>query len=467
MSTTLSPLAAGLRLSRPAALAVLATAMFVIILDSSMVNLAASTIRTGLELSATELTAMANGYLVALAGLMLLGGRLADVLGGRRMFVIGMATYVTASAVSALAVNGPMLLAGRIGQGIGAALAVPAALTLVLLLFPTPAERTRAMGVWGAVAGAGSLVGVFLGGTLTQILGWQSVFWAPVPLGIVAIATVLHTVPAVPGRAGQFDAAGALTITTGVSSLALGLLTAAGAGWSSASTLAPLGIGIASLLAFVVVERRTAHPLVPLGVFRRPPLMIAAGVMVLGGATLASLFFFLPLYQQEVLGMDALTTGMTQIPLAVMIIVGSALAPLLAQWLGLRGALPAGLAILLAGLAWLALNSAPVFGWQHLVAFVLIGTGLGLSSVNAIAMGVRDSADEESGLLSGLVNAAQQLGGAVGLAALAGIAIGSVGAAGEVSFTTAFLGGAALVLIALALSLLPTGGRRRIPARVA
>src|SRR5699024_3293825 len=125
---------------------------------------------------------------------------------------------------------------------------------------------------------------------------------------------------------------------------------------------------------------------VPLGVFRRPPLMIAAGVMVLGGATLASLFFFLPLYQQEVLGMDALTTGMTQIPLAVMIIVGSALAPLLAQWLGLRGALPAGLAILLAGLAWLALNSAPVFGWQHLVAFVLIGTGLGLSSVNAIAM---------------------------------------------------------------------------------
>ena len=167
MSTTLSPLAAGLRLSRPAALAVLATAMFVIILDSSMVNLAASTIRTGLELSATELTAMANGYLVALAGLMLLGGRLADVLGGRRMFVIGMATYVTASAVSALAVNGPMLLAGRIGQGIGAALAVPAALTLVLLLFSTPAERTRAMGVWGAVAGAGSLVGVFLGGTLT------------------------------------------------------------------------------------------------------------------------------------------------------------------------------------------------------------------------------------------------------------------------------------------------------------
>src|SRR5699024_8745257 len=130
------------------------------------------------------------------------------------------------------------------------------------------------------------------------------------------------TVPAVTGRAGQFDAAGALTITTCVSSLALGLLTAAGAGWSSASTLAPLGIGIASLLAFVVVERRTAHPLVPLGVFRRPPLMIAAGVMVLGGATLASLFFFLPLYQQEVLGMDALTTGMTQIPLAVMIIVG-------------------------------------------------------------------------------------------------------------------------------------------------
>lgn len=467
MTTTAPPLASGLRLSRTAALAVLATSMFVIVLDSAMVNLAASTIRTGLGLSATELTAVANAYLVALAGLMLLGGRLADVLGGRRMFVIGMGVYVAASAFSALSVSGPMLIAGRIGQGIGAALAIPSALALVLLLFSTPSQRTRAMGVWGAVAGAGSLIGVFLGGTLTQVLGWQSVFWAPVPLGLASILIVLRTLPAVPGRPGRFDAAGALSLTLAISALALGLLTAAEAGWAAPSTVGALTVGIAALVAFVVAERRSPHPLVPLAVFRRPPLMIAAAVMVLVGATLAGLFFFLPLYQQDVLGMGALMTGMTQIPLAVMIIVGSAVAPLLAQQIGLHRALPVGLVTLLAGILWLALNSAPTFGWQHIAAFVLIGAGLGIGSVNAIAMGVRDSTDGESGLLSGLINAAQQLGGAVGLAALAGIAIGSVGSVDEVSFTAAFLGGAGLVVIALVVSLAPTRRPRAEPAVIA
>lgn len=454
------------RLSRGAALGLLATSMFVIVLDSAMVNLAAPTIRTGLGLAAAELAAVANSYLVALAGLMLLGGRLADVLGGRRMFLVGMSTYVGASALSALALSGPMLIAGRIGQGVGAAVAIPAALSLILTLYPSPTERTRAMGVWGAAAGAGSLAGVMLGGMLTELFGWRSVFWAPVPLGLAVAIVVWRTLPRTTGRPGRFDAAGALSITIGISALALGFVMAAEAGWSAPGTLGALTLGAAALVAFVVIERRSPHPLVPLAVFRRTQVSVASAVVVLIGATLASLFFFLPIYQQDVLGMGALATGLTQIPIAVMVIVGSATAPLLAGRIGLRRALPMSLTVLLAGIAWIALNPATSFTWQHTAAFILTGTGLGLGSVGAFSMAVRDSGDGEGGLLSGLVNAGQQLGGALGLAAIAGLAIGAAGTGGDISFTAAFLGGAGLAAVAvvLALTVAVTGRDRPQPA---
>ncbi|MFW5418721.1 MFS transporter [Nocardiopsis sp. CNT-189] len=448
---------------RGAAVAGLATSMFLVILDSSMVNLAGLAIREGLGLSAAELAVVVNAYLVAFAGLLLLGGRLADVLGGRRVFLTGMAVYLAASAFCALAASGPMLIAGRIGQGIGAAVVVPSALALVLALHPSPAERTRAMGLWGAVAGAGSLFGVFLGGTLTGMLGWQSVFWTPVPIGIASAIAVWRSVPAVPGRPGRFDLIGAATITTGISALALGMISAAEAGWGAPGTVAGLALGAASLTAFAVAEHRSTHPLVPLRVFRSRPVVTASAVVLLLGAAMVCLFFFLPLYQQEVLGMTVSAAGLSQIPIAGTIIAGSAAAPLLAKRIGLHRALPAGLALLLAGFLWLLLDPATGgFSAGLLGAFLLIGTGLGLSLVNAIAMAVRDGAEGESGLLSGLVNAAQQLGGAVGLAALAGLAIGAGGARGDIDFTVAFLGEAGLVLIALALVLLP-GARTRRP----
>ncbi|MFD5246745.1 MFS transporter [Amycolatopsis sp. NPDC058340] len=442
------------RISRGVAMAGLASAMFLVILDAAMVNLAGSTIRQGLGLTAAELTVVVDSYLVTFAGLLLLGGRLADVLGARKVFLTGMAGYLAATAFCALATGGGMLIAGRIGQGIGAAILMPAALSLVLGLYPSPAERTRAMGIWGAIAGAGSLAGVFLGGTLTELLGWQAVFVAPVPFGVVGAFVVWRAVRPVPGRPGRFDALGAVTITIGISGLALGMVSASDAGWTAPGTVAGLAAGLVSLAAFVIVERRSARPLVPLGVFRRKPVVTANLVMVLIGGTLTSLFFFLPQYQQDVLGMSPLATGMTQLPLAVMIIVGSVLAPMLAKRVGLGRALPAALTVLLAGFLWLAWDpTTSGFSVGLLGAFLLIGTGLGLGAVNATAMAVRDSADGEAGLLSGLVNAAQQLGGAVGLAALAGIAIGAAGTAGDISFTTAFLGEAAFVVIALAVSL--------------
>ncbi|WP_326628220.1 MFS transporter [Nonomuraea fuscirosea] len=274
-----------------------------------------------------------------------------------------------------------------------------------------------------------------------------------------------RSAPSAPGRPGRFDLPGAIAVTVAISALALGMVAAAEAGWDAPGTVAGLAAGLAALVAFVTVERRSAHPLVPLGVFRRGPVVLANVVVLLIGGTLTSLFFFLPQYQQEVLGMSPTAAGTAQLPIAVMIIVGSAAAPPLAKRIGPARALPVALVVLLAGFVWLALDrTAGGFSLTLLGAFVLIGAGLGLGAVTATAMAVRDSAEGESGLLSGLVNAAQQLGGAVGLAALAGIAIGTAGAGEDIAFTTAFLGQAALILIALGLSLVPTVKTRPDPA---
>lgn len=453
-----------LRAPRGVALAGLATSMFLVVLDAAMVNTAGLGIREGLGLSAAELTFVATSYLVAFAGLLLLGGRLADVLGGRRLYLTGMAVFLVACAVCALAPGAPVLIAGRVLQGIGAALVVPSALALALALSPSPEQRTRVVGIWGAVAGAGGLLGLALGGTLTQVLGWQSVFWAPVAVGALGAAVVVRSIPDLPGRAGRFDLPGALSITAGISALAYGVVTAAEVGWTDPGAVVAVVAGPALLVVFVAVERRSSHPLVPLAIFRTGPVARVSAVVMLVGATSASMFFFLPLYLQQVRGMDAQSAGLALAPAAFSLIVGSALAPLLARVLGLRRAGSAGLLLLLAGFAWLTLNPATGgFSVDLVATFVLLGGGGALALVNTIAIAVRDSADGESGLLSGLINAAQQVGGAVGLATLSGIAIGAAGARDEIDFTTAFAGQAALVGIALVLSLAPD--RRARPAR--
>lgn len=454
------PPLARLRVPRGVAMAGLATSMFLVVLGTAMVNLAGPAIRQGLGLSAAELSMVASSYLVALAGLLLLGGRLADVLGARRVFLAAMAVYLAASVLCALAVTGPMLIAGRIGQGVGAAALMPSSFALMLSLYTSATERTRAMGLWGVISGIGSLLGVFFGGSLTDALGWQSVFWAPLAFGVLSAIVVWGSVPPAPCQPGRFDVPGAVSITLGISALALGMITASEAGWGAPSTLISLTVGPASLVAFVLVERRSAHPLVPLDVFRRKPVVTASAVLMLIGATLASLLFFLPLYQQEVLGMSASITGLTQAPIALMMIVGSGLAPSAARRVGPARALRAALVLLLLGLLWLVLNPTTTgFTPNLLGAFSLIGAGLGLGSVNAVTMAVRDSGEGEGGLLSALVTTAQQLGGAIGLAALAGVAIGAAGASGDIAFTTVFLGQCALVFVALALSLASATGR--------
>lgn len=438
----------------------LSMSMFLIVLDATMVNLATVAIRDGLGLSAATLTIIVNAYLVTLAGLLLLGGRLSDVLGGRRVFLAGMTIYMLASAFCAVAFDSSMLITGRIGQGVGAALVVPSALALVLELYKEPSERVRAMGIWGAVSGTGSLVGVFLGGMFTDMFGWPSVFWAPVPFCIVSALMVLRAVQPRKGRAASFDTLGAVTITLGIGALAFGIIYAAEAQWAAPGALIAIALSLVSIAGFVAIERHASHPLVPLGIFHNQTVVTACLIVLLMGATLAGLFFFLPQYQQQILGMDALTTGMSQIPLALMTIVGSGAAPVLARIIGLPSALAAGIAVLLAGFLILAFNPVTTgLSVSLMAAFILIGGGLGVGLVNGIALTVRDASEGEPGLLSGLVNTAQQIGGALGIALIASIAIGA--GSGDINFTAAFSGQAFLILIALCLALNATIKSRR------
>lgn len=443
---------------RGLAMAGLSAAMFVVILDVSMVNLAGPTIRDGLGLTSTELSIVVDSYLVAFAGLLLLGGRIADVLGGRRVFLAGLLVYIAASVVCALAPSGELLIAGRVIQGIGAAIVTPSALSLVVGLYPGGKERARALGIWGAVAGAGSLLGVVLGGVVTQILGWQSVFWIPVPITVMVGIAVLLSVPPAHPRPGRFDAPGALTITFGVSALALGMISAPENGWGSPLTLAGLAIGVVLLAAFVVIEKSSRQPLVPLGHLRKSNVVVANSVMLLVGGTTVSMFFFLPQFQQGELGMTPALTGLSQLPIAVMIVVASLVAPTVAKIIGSARALSLALLILVGGLLWLAFDqTASGFSLSLLGAFLLIGVGIGLSGVYATTTAVRDAVAGETGLLSGLINASRQLGGAIGLAALVGVATISGTTGGGINFTTAFIGLAVFALAAFGLSFIPTG----------
>ncbi|PZG51390.1 MFS transporter [Spongiactinospora gelatinilytica] len=442
--------------SRGLAMAGLATAAGVVILDASMVNLATPAIRAALHLTTTELSWVVDAYLIAFAGLLLLGGRLADVLGGRRVFLSGAALYVLASLVCALATTGPMLIAARIAQGVGAAVLTPAALSLMLGLYSGAEERRRALGVWGGVAGAGALLGVALGGVVTQTLGWPAIFWLPVPIVALTTAAVWKAMPPSPARPGRFDLAGAATITLGTSALALGLISAPEVGWGSARTIVSLAVGVAALGAFVVAERRSAQPLVPLGVFRQAPVVIANTMMLLLGAVTVGLFYFLPQFQQQVLHMSPVTAGLSQLPIAVMISLGGFSAPWVARPVGLRPALAGALTALVAGLFWLAQSGAGSdYATALLGPFLLIGAGLGLGFVYATTLAVSGATTGETGLLSGLINATRQLGGALGLAAL--IAVATAGH--DTAYPSAFLGAAGFALVATVLSLIPAAHR--------
>ena len=424
MTTTSTPPAVQRSSRRWLALTVLALAQFLVVLDASIVNIALPTLGDQLSLDTAALSWVLTAYILPFGGLLLFGGRLADRFGHRRVFLIGVAGFVGASLLAALSVSGGMLLGARALQGGAAALLAPASLALVTQLFLTTADRAKALGIWGAVAGIGSAAGVLLGGVLTAAFGWQAVFIVNVPVGVLVLAVIPLLITKDPLRTAQrLDAPGAITVTAGLVSLVFGLSQAEQLGFAHPVTIGLLAAAVVLIAAFVVIERRSAAPLVPFAIFRNRSLLAGNLTMLfMGGATVA-LFFALSVYLQAVLGYDALSAGLSQLPLAGSLVVFAAVVPPIMQRVGARPTLVGSLLVLAGALVWLSFAPADAGFVQHLLGpMIVIGIAMVGVFIAATQLGVSDVDETDAGLASGLINTTQQVGGAIGLAVLATIA---------------------------------------------
>jgi EmrB/QacA subfamily drug resistance transporter len=407
------------------ALALLATTQFVIVLDAAIVNVAIPSIGKDLHFSQENLTWIPNAYALTFGGFLLLGGRMADLLGRRRLFMAGLVLFSLASLLGGLSTSEGQLIAARAAQGLGAALLAPSALSMVTNMFAEGAERNKALGVWGAVSGSGGAAGVLLGGVLTQYAGWEWVLWVNVPIGVIAaiLAPRLLVESRKEAETKTFDAFGALTVTAGLSLLVYGLVDTVNAGWGSSKTLLLLAAAAALLAAFVTTELRSRAPLVPFRIFRLRTLTGANVIGLLIGASIFAMFFFLSRYMQQVLGYDALKAGLSYLPLALVIIVSAGVASQLVTKLGFKPVLVAGMALVTVALLWFA--QVPVDGSyvsDLLAPMVIAAVGLGFAFVPVTIAAVSNISADDSGLASGLINTSQQVGGALGLAILGTIA---------------------------------------------
>ncbi|MDQ6836140.1 MAG: MFS transporter [Actinomycetota bacterium] len=406
-------------------LALLAVAQFVVVLDASIVNVALPSIGRGLHFSQDSLSWVVNAYVLTFGGFLLLGGRLADLLGRRLVFISGLILFAVASLAGGLAQSDTWLIAARAVQGLGAALLSPAALSIVTTTFTEGSERNKALGVWGAVAGSGGAAGVLLGGVLTSGLGWQWVFYVNTPIGLLAalLAPTLIAESKLGAEKRVFDVAGAVSVTAGLSILVYAVVDAHNAGWGSLQTIGLLALAAGLLVAFVAIERRTPAPLVPARIFRVQTVTGANVSGLLIGASLFSMFFFVSLYMQQVLGYGALKAGVSYLPLAGSIIISAGVASQLVNRVGFKPVLLTGMALIAGGLVWFA--QVPVhgsFASDLLGPSLLAAVGLGFSFVPVTIAAVAGVSDHEAGLASGLINTSQQIGGALGLAILATIA---------------------------------------------
>jgi len=468
------------RVNPNAVLAVVAVAQFMVILDSTVVNVALPTIQRHLGFSEQSLSWVLNAYTLMFGGFLLLGGRLADRLGRRRLFVTGIALFSGASLVCGLAQSEGMLLVARGAQGLGGAMVSPAALSIILTSFAEGPERNRALAVWGAIAGAGGAIGLLLGGVMVEVLTWRWVFFINVPIGAVLIALAPRIVPESRSEAvarGGSDLQGAVAITLGTMALVFTLIKADSWGWSAGRTLAGFAIAAALIAAFVVIERRSEEPLVPLGIFKIRSLAAADATMLLLAAGLFGMFFFCTLYLQQVLGYSALKTGLVYLPFSAMLIGGSAVASRLVDRFTPKPVLVTGLFASAVGFVLLTRVSglSDDYASHVLPAIIVLGGGLGLSFVPITIAATNGVPASESGLASGLLNSTQQVGGALGLAILSSVSISRVTSALNGGsplpvalthgFKGAFIAGAVLCAIALVVALALLPGRRRDPEK--
>jgi EmrB/QacA subfamily drug resistance transporter len=406
------------------ALALLAAAQFVVVLDASIVNVALPSIGRDLHFSQQDLSWVVNAYTLVFGGFLLLGGRMADLLGRRRVFTVGLILFALASLLGGLSANEGQLIAARALQGLGAAILSPAALSILTTTFAEGAERNRALGVWGAVAGSGGAVGVLLGGVLTEYLGWEWVLFVNVPVALTAAALTSRVlVESRESGPRRYDVAGAVSITAGISLLVYALVDAVNVGWGSTRTLGLIALSLALIAAFVAIELRSSHPLISFAIFRRRTLTGANVVAVLVAMSLFSMFFFVSLYMQQVLGYDALKAGVAYLPLAGGIIISAGVASQLVTRMGFKPVMVAGFVLVAAGLIWFAqVSPGGTYVGDVLFPSLLAAVGLGLVFVPLTIAAVAGVSAADSGLASGLINTSQQVGGALGLAILASIA---------------------------------------------
>jgi EmrB/QacA subfamily drug resistance transporter len=405
------------------ALVVLALAQFMVVLDASIVNVALPSIKTALDFSESNLPWVVSAYTLMFGGFLMLGGRAADLFGRRRVFMVGLGVFSFASLLGGLATSAGWLIAARGLQGLGAAIVSPAALSIVTTTFTEGAERNKALGIWGALAGAGGAVGVLMGGVLTSGLGWEWVLFVNVPIGLTAIALAPRFVRESHGHEQtSMDVLGALTITGGLIALVYALVDANSAGWGSFQTIGLLALSAVLLVSFVLVELRTRHPLMPLEIFRNRNVSSADAVALLIGASLFSMFFFISLYLQQVLGYSALKAGLSYLPLALTIIFSAGAASQLVTRVGPKPVLIGGLVLVTSGLLLFTQVSANgTYLGDVLAPMLIVAAGLGFSFVPVTITAVAGVTHHEAGMASGLVNTAQQVGGALGLAVLSSI----------------------------------------------
>jgi EmrB/QacA subfamily drug resistance transporter len=424
MTTTASPHDTGAPAGRALgwALVVIATAQLMVVLDGTITNIALPSIQTDLDLSASTLSWIVNSYALAFGGLLLLGGKAGDLFGRRRMFRLGIVVFTVASLLGGFATNEFLLIGARVLQGVGAAVAAPTALSLIATNFPEGAPRNKAMGVYAAMAGIGSTVGLLLGGVLTDYLDWRWVFFVNIPIGIAVLAGTRLLAEGRPEH-GRLDIPGAITGTGGLIALVYGITRGGEHSWSDSLTLGSFAVALVLLSLFLVLQSRVEHPMLPLRLLRDRGRSGAYVTMLFLGAGMFATFYFLTLYMQQVLGYSPVKTGLAYLPFSIGMSISATLGSrLISRWSPRRIAGP-GLLIGAVGMLWFALlEPGSSYLWHLAPAMFVTALGLGAGFVPMTLGAVRGVRPQDSGIASALLNTAQQIGGALGLATLTTVA---------------------------------------------
>ncbi|HEY8647672.1 MAG TPA: MFS transporter [Gaiellaceae bacterium] len=400
-------------------------AQFMVILDATIVNVALPSIQHGLHFSATSLQWIVNAYALVFGGFLLLGGRASDIFGRQRLFIAGVIVFTVASLISGIATSAGVLIAGRALQGLGAALVSPAALSIVTTTFAEGRERTKALGVWSAIAAGGGAFGLILGGLLTETLSWRWVFFVNLPIGIAAALLSLRFIPNSRSeeKPETADVAGAVTVTGGLLVLVYAIVKAQVYGWGSGKTIGLFALAVALLVSFIVIELRSKSPLIRLGIFRMRSLTSSNLSMLLVASGMFSMFYFASIYVQEILGYKPLKAGFAFLPFTFGIVIGAGAAQALISRIGIRAVTFAGLTIATIGLGLFTQISVHGTYWSEIFPGVsVMSIGMGLTFVPLTLLATTNVAHEDAGLASGIFNTSQQIGGALGLAILSTLA---------------------------------------------